>query len=158
MTKSKKQPCPTCGQNIAKRIVPFCGTMLGATVKFYKTYMDLNQYPGYNHGVIRLHEVDCTDPKYKLTQTEYSRANELVRFGILYKEKGMPRGSFGLNVQFIRKFLNNETTVAEYYSRDPVTREVELSESRIYFRQAPSVAEIQKEYGETMTKYIHQPI
>ena len=94
----------------------------------------------------------------KLFELFIQRANDLIRFGMLYRPEGVPRGKYCVNVKFIEKFLNNTSSVAEYYLKDKITKAVTLSKTRIYLKQVPSVIEIKKKYGETMTRYIHQPL
>lgn len=118
----------------------------------------LKKNPEEKKPAIRLGAVGSTNEKFRLNKSEYTRANDLIRFGMLYRPKGVPRGKYCVNVKFIEKFLNNTSSVAEYYLKDKITKAVTLSKTRIYLKQVPSVIEIKKKYGETMTRYIHQPL
>lgn len=74
-----------------------------------------------------------------LTHAEYSNVAYLQRFGILYfirNEDGTKvRGTWGVALSRLHKFLKNEWQVAEYFVRDVDSKTNEMSENRVFLSQ-----------------------
>ena len=79
--------------------------------------------------------------------------NDLVRFGLLYKNDTMVGGEYGLPMERIEQFFTDQWPVAEFYFKNPITGENEMSEKRIYFCQVPKTNEIIEKYGRKLTQY-----
>lgn len=138
--------CLRCGQSIAKRKVVFGGGLVGALIKAY-FYASEKQ-----KQVVRISELN-------LNNIEYTRMNDLVRFGLLYKSgEKTEYGEYGVPRKRIAEFLNDKWPVAKYFYKNPLTGEHEMSEERIYFSMVPSTAKLVEQYGEKLTAYIHNDI
>lgn len=137
--------CKRCGQNIAKRKVTFASALTGSLIKAY--------FYSKEKGV---HTVKISD--LQLDHSEYNRMNDLVRFGLLYKGEDMGTGEYGVPCKRIADFLNNQWTVAKCYYKNPITKQNEMSQERIYFRDVPSTAELIQQYGEKLTSYVRNDV
>jgi len=135
-----KQPCPTCGQNVAKRKVVFHRNMVTGLVKAMKNCAQRQS------SQFRISDLD-------LTNSEYARMNDLVRFGLLFKTEAMGNGVYGLPYSRVDEFLSGEYSVAQYYWHDPLTGENEMSHDRLFVGQVPGVLELQREMGIKLTEY-----
>lgn len=140
-----QQPCPHCGQNIARYKVIFNHVRVSAALKAY-------QWATRN----KTNEVHVKN--LQLTNAEYTCFADLVLFGLLYRHADMKRGEYGVPRDRILKFWKGQATVAAYVWRSPMKTEDdipdhELSQERINIRQIPKLADIIAKYGETMTEY-----
>lgn len=139
--KNKPTPCPTCGQNIAPRKVTMNKILVSAAIKAYEHSLRIGS------NIIQMADV-------RLTPVEYSKFNDLVRFGLAYRPQGpRKRGEYGIPRERIYKFVANDWTVAEFYHHDPITRKNEMSSTRIFCYQVPSVQKILEIFGPTLTEY-----
>lgn len=137
--------CTRCGQSIAKRKVMFASALAGALVKAYFKASEKQSQ------TIIISEL-------QLNHSEYTRINDLVRFGLLYRQEGMQHGEYGVPRKRVAEFLNNQWPVAAYFYKNPVTKENEMSTERIYFRDVPSVAELVEKCGPKLTSYIQNDV
>lgn len=143
------QKCQYCHQKVSLRKVSFTRVFLSAIIKAY-------QYAKKNATHI-IHIGDIW-----LTPIEYSRFNDLVRFGLAYKEKWMWRWIYWLPLQRICQFVNGEWKVAEYFLTDPTKEKTDpqkriMSESRIWISEIPKSQEIMDATNQTMSKYFNNP-
>lgn len=138
-------PCPHCGQNVGKRVVYFARCLAGAAYKaLVKSHED-------NVNVVQI-------GKLKLTTSEYARMNDLVRFGLLYKESYMSGGEYGVAKERLQKFFDGNYTISEYYTVDPLTQEIEMSVNRVSIYQVPNSQELIEMYGIKFSSYIPQKL
>lgn len=137
--------CTQCGQSIRKRKVMFASALSGAMIKAYFKASEKDS------PTVLISDL-------QLNHSEYTRINDLVRFGLLYKGETMRHGEYGVPRKRIAEFLNNQWPVSEYFYKNPVTKENEMSEKRIFFRDVPSTAEVVEKYGPKLTEYIQNDI
>ena len=136
-----KENCELCGHNIAKRKVTFCSALASAALKAY-----LHAYET-NAKFVKIRELN-------LTTSEYARMNDLVRFGLLYKNgEEAVNGEYGIPKERLHAFFNNKYTVSAHYLKNPITKENEMSEERIYFKDVPKVQDVIDKFGVKLTEY-----
>jgi len=140
MNSKNKKPCPTCGQNIAKRKVMFNKNMVSGLAKAY-SHCKLTGSSTFRIGDLQLRA------------PEYARMNDLVRFGLLYKSSDMKQGVYGLPLERVYQFLSNEWTVAAYFWHNPLNKQNEMSAKRIYCKQVPNIKKLQEQFGVKLTEY-----
>lgn len=134
-------PCPTCGQNIGKRVVHFAKCLASAA---YKAFVEADRL---KCNVVAIKSL-------KLTTSEYARMNDLVRFGLLYREDYMENGYYGVAKERIAKFFTGQATVPEFYIVDPVKKTVDLSHTRITIYQTPNTQDLIEMYGKKFSSYL----
>lgn len=135
-----KETCPTCGQTISRRKVAFSRAMLSAALKMY-------------HHAMRQGSQTVLLRECGVTHTEYANANNLVRFGLAYKNDDMVPGEYGVPRKRIEAFMANDWTVARYAIID-TDGSHELSEERITWEQVPSIEELRTIYGDKFTEFL----
>lgn len=74
----------------------------------------------------------------------------------------MTKGIYGLPLQRICEFVNNERAIAEYYLTDPTKDKTDptkrvMSDTRLYVHQIPKVQEIMEKTAGAMTTYYQNP-
>ena len=143
------QKCPQCNQNTSLLKTSFTANMYSW---LYKAYTRCKKN---STGI-----VDIT--KIWLTNSEYSVFNKIIKFGLAYKDKGMTKGIYGLPLQRICEFVNNERAIAEYYLTDPTKDKTDptkrvMSDTRLYVHQIPKVQEIMEKTAGAMTTYYQNP-
>lgn len=141
---SEQTPCSHCGQNIARYKSVFNHILLSAALKAYR------HAKAQNTTIIHVKQLG-------LTNSEYTGIAELVLFGLLFKQKGMKRGEFGVPLDRIWRFWTGEVSVAAYLWRSPMKVKgkpsFEASKERIMVGKIPKIEDIITKYGETMTEY-----
>lgn len=145
MTGFYKEPCPHCGQNISPRKVTMNRVLVSAAIKAFLHCMRTNSWNSVE-SAIKIRDL-------KLTAIEYARFNDLVRFGLAFKNPTMKSGEYGIPRKRIYQFVDNTWQVAAYYWHNPVTKQNTMSEERIFCAQVPSTQELIAQYGPTLTEY-----
>lgn len=142
----KKESCPTCGQNVSKRKVTMNKILVSAAAKFCHAAIEQKT------NVIKLRNV-------LLTNSEYARVNDLVRFGLLYKNADMFNGEYGVPIERIQKFIAGEHFVAEYFLTNPLAPNdpVEMSANYVSVNEIKGITELMEELGPKVTEYILNP-
>lgn len=74
----------------------------------------------------------------------------------------MTKGIYGLPLQRICEFVNNERAIAEYYLTDPTKDKTDptkrvMADTRIFASQIPKVQEIMDNTDGKMTEYYKNP-
>lgn len=123
------------------REVKFCGTLLSGLVKAYKHCASKQST-----------ELFMEDFKSLLTQSEYARFNDLVRFDLLSKPE-KKNGCYKLNVKKSKEFLRGEDTIIKAYFRNKTTKEIIPSTEKIGIDEVPSVDKLREEMGDKFTRY-----
>jgi len=144
--KNDIQICWCCHQKISLRVKRIDKWMITALIKVYNFVMrNKRQY-------FQIQEIG-------LNPIEYGSLNHLVRFWLLFKWSDLKRWEYGIPRKTVSKFLQWEWKVAEFYSTDPTKKEWEhgrreMSEHRISINEIPSIADLRKQFWETLVQRI----
>lgn len=146
----EKQKCPFCNQNIDQRKVTFSKNHASALKKWFD-YCSANKT---NHFTIK---------DLNLNHSEYANINNLVRFGLAYRQDGKKWWLYFLNMKRASEFFHSKRSVAEYYLDDPTMEEGDpgkrtMSNERIYINDVKSIAEIRDATSWLFTSYYYNEV
>ena len=145
-TQNKETHTCDCGHvhTISKRKISISSTMVRGLAIAYDYCKNRGDWHFTRKEIKHLFGGDET-----LTAT----FGDLIYFGgILFKPDGK-RGHWGINFDRAELFLNNRATVAKYVIKDPVTKEVTPSETRVLMKQVKGVASMLDDEGEFVVEY-----
>lgn len=147
-TKGIKK-CPLCNQKISLRKVRFCSTMVSWLEKAYDYCRKNDVYM-------------CSMWDIGLDQKEYARFNDIVRFGLAYKDPNFKAGIYWFPIARIKEFFFWSWKVAEFYLNDPTkskndpTKRI-MSEHRIAIHEIPWITKIIEETNNLKDEYYNNP-
>lgn len=107
--------CPVCNANIKDRTVTIYKGLIDSLYKVYKWC-----------GEKQVHEFKMSDIRHFLNHNDYSRFNNLVRFGgIIYRPEGEDEapngGKYGINMRRARAFFKGEYKIPMQIVLDQIT-------------------------------------
>lgn len=125
-----EKTCSHCGYTSRKYKISFSGLHVRLARILFEYCVNNKTY------IITKKEIS-----HLMSHTDYGNFYILQRFGLMYfikdEDGKKKRGSWGVPLKRLHKFLKNETTVAEYFWRDKDESTNSLSEKRIYLRDVP---------------------
>lgn len=118
MTSVHKQVCPTCGQSVNKRQIPFYIGMVTALWKVYVWCMEKQR-----------HEFKKKEVKHLMDDVVISVFAYWRWFGgLVYNPDGV-RGSYGLNMARCDQFFKGELEIPIEIWTNPLTKEIEVAKT-----------------------------
>ena len=138
------QRCSCCNQKVAIRKRNFDNTILHGWI-IMREYCILHNKQ----------TVNIKDVMHLMTKSEYCNVNNLVRFGLAYKNETMEKWEYGIPRKRRQDFLNGDWKVARYYLQDNtnIDQAREMSEERILIHEVPHVKKIMHETNWTFSEY-----
>lgn len=138
------QRCSCCNQKVAIRKRSFDNSIL-------RWWIVMREYCILNNK----QTVNIRDVIHLMTKSEYCNVNNLVRFGLAYKNESMVFWEYGIPRKRRQDFLNGDRTVARYCLNDKTNLEEPrtMSEERITIHEVPHVNKIMHETNGTFTEY-----
>lgn len=138
------QRCSCCNQKVAIRKRNFDNSIL-------RWWIIMREYCILNNK----QTVNIKDVMHAMTKSEYCNVNNLVRFGLAYKNDTMQRGEYWIPRKRWQDFLNGDRKVARYFLQDNTNIEDprNMSDDRISIHEVPHVKKIMDETNGTFTEY-----
>lgn len=146
MVSIDKKVCPTCGQSVNAREEVLTKGYVTALLHIFNWCMDKKRHEFTKDDVIQFL------PKQGVVEN----FAKLRWFGLLYNPDGI-NGHYGMNTEFVRKFLTGENDqVAIRIWKDPLAtdpaKKFEVTE-RGSINRVPNISKFQDEYRNLIVQY-----
>ena len=140
-----KHTCPTCGQSVNKRQIPFYTGMVKALLNVYVWCIQKDR-----------HEFSKKEVKHLMSDVSSAVVAYWRWFGGLVYNPDGSKGHYGINMTRCESFFNGVLEIPIEVWTDPLTKKIELTRTAT-IGQIPHLKEFLDENQNYITQYMTKP-
>ncbi len=146
MNSTHKQVCPTCGQSVNIRQIPFYGGMVSALWKVYNWCEEKGR-----------HEFKKREVKHLMDDVVISVFHYWRWFGgLVYNPSGV-KGDYGLNMERCEQFFSGKLTIPIEVWTNPLTKEISHTRTGT-INDVPGLRQFLDENNNFVARYRSEPV